>query len=724
MRRHLGSLAAGVTAGMDNLGAGVAFAALLFPGALAAGLGMGVGVMLLSAALLSIVIAWRSSHAGTVALVQETGIAVLVASMAGLLAGLEGRPVEDRIATVFAILGASTVVTGALFVLFGRLRLGTLVRFLPYPVVAGFLAGSGWLLIEGALIMVAGEHQLSAMAAALDRPLVLGALAPAVLVAVVMAVSLHRSSHPLTMSTVLLGSGAAFYLVLAAAGIAVEDARLWHWLPDVPAEAAVALPSPLWIAAHADWGTVLQAAPAMAAVAVLNIIGLLLSTSGLEAASGREIDANAELRASGLANLLVGGLGGPAGYTGLGMTLLAAKMGATGRGAGMAAGLILLVGLGFAGVLASAMPTFLAAGLMVFLGGELLYQWAMATRRQLPRAEWLIVLAILAAIAALGFLSGLVLGLAFSVVMFVYNYARLPVVRLVADGRQLRSGVDRSPDAVHALDRQGEQVHVLRLQGYLFFGTMEQVVARVRERIAQPDAPPLRFLILDLAAVSGMDSAATSGFLKIRGMVAHAGAPLVFCALPPGMAEALARSGLTVDADATAVSAADLDHALERCEEELLATENLLSGSDDVTHHLEAILGPHPRLVDLAAAMRRLRLSAGTTLIRSGDPADDVFLVSNGRVRVQVTLADGRVLRLRTMTAGAVVGEVGLCLTGTRTADVVVEGAATVFRLYRSDLERLEQEDGELAVLFHRLLTVTLAEKLVLANRLVQLAHG
>lgn len=725
MRRHLGSATAGLTAGVDNLGAGVAFAVLLFPGDLAGGLGMGVGVVLLSAALISIVTALRSAFPQTVALVQETSIAVLAAAIAATVAGMEGSATDQRIATVFAILGASTLATGCLFCLVGRLRLGTLVRFLPYPVVAGFLAGSGWLLLEGAAIMMTGEHTAAAMIEGLARAPVVAMAVPALLFAAVLAAGLQWSSHPMTMAAVLAGGGVAFYAVLAAVGVPLEAARQWAWLPDVPIEAGVSLPSPPWIIAQADWWAVVQAAPAMASAAMLSLIGLLLNTSGLEAASGREIDANTELRASGLANILAGGLGGPAGYTGLGMTLLAGKMGARGRGAGIAAGIILLCGLPFAGAIASAMPTFLAAGLMIFLGGELLYQWALATRRQLPTGEWLVVLAILAAIMAAGFLAGLALGLTFSVILFVYNYSRLPVVRLVADGRQMRSGVDRAPAAAHALDERGEQIHVLRLQGYLFFGTVEQVVGRVRDRLRRGDLPPLRFLVLDLAGVSGIDSAAMSGFQKIQAMTAREGVRLVVCAMPAAISEALGRSGRTFgEGNGAALAAADLDHALEGCEDALLKDAAPLPAGSDITRHLEAILGSHPRLPDLAAAMQTLLLDPGRTLIRAGEAADDVFVVGEGRVKIQVTLPDGRVLRLRTMTAGAVVGEVAFYLDGARTADVIVETAATVFRLTRGDLERLEREDSDLAVLFHRLLAVTLAEKLVLANRLVRLSQG
>ncbi|WP_029013138.1 SulP family inorganic anion transporter [Niveispirillum irakense] len=721
MRKLLAPAMMGIIAGIDNLGAGVAFAALMFPGAMAGGLGMGVGVILLGGALLSLLIALRSQQPNSIALVQETSIAILAAAIAGITLSMTDRSEETRLATAFAILGTSTIATGGLFWLFGRLRLGTLVRFLPYPVVAGFLAGSGWLLIDGGLMMVTGEQGLGAMVTRLAEPLILGKLLPSFLFAGLMMLALRRSTNPMTTSLVLIGAGGLFYLAISISGISTDQARAWQWLPDMPAGGGgIALPSPLWIVTAADWSAVMLAGPAILSAALLSMMGLLLNTSGLEVAIGREIDANAELRSSGVANLAAGCIGGASGFTGLGITLLAERMGAKGRGAGIATAIVLLLGMIWAPQLAASMPTFLAAGLMIFLGVELLHDWAVRSRRQLPLAEWLIVLAILATIMATGFLAGLAVGLGVSVITFVYNYARLPVIRRSASGREIRSSVDRSATALHRLDSQGHLIQVVELQGYLFFGTVEQVVGCVRARLHGAGQPPLRFLLLDFRSVSGVDSAGSSGFVKICNMAATEGVQVIFCHLPPSVQDLFCRAGVAFNTGADCCTSPDLDHALERCEEQILAEDAEFHETGDVLRHLEAILGPHPRLPDIVSGMERLILPAGERLIQAGDAADDIFLVGDGRVKVQVTLPNGRVLRLRTMTAGAIVGEITLYLGGSRTADVIVEQQATLFRLGRADLRRMEQQDSDLALLVHRLLATTLAERLALANRLLQ----
>ena len=88
--------------------------------------------------------------------------------------------------------------------------------------------------------------------------------------------------------------------------------------------------------------------------------------------------------------------------------------------------------------------------------------------------------------------------------------------------------------------------------------------------------------------------------------------------------------------------------------------------------------------------MTLLSLEPEDVLIRAGEDADDVYFVADGRVRVQLTMPNGRVLRLRTMTGGAIVGEIALYRHKKRTADVIVETPSEIFRLSATDLTRLE----------------------------------
>lgn len=708
----------GLIAGVDNIAAALAIASLLFAGPLSSGLGLGVGVVLVGGAVLALVVALRSTLPNSVALVQETSVAILAAAIVAATATLEG-PTDVKIATAVAILGVSSLVTGALFWITGRLGLGGLVRFLPYPVVAGFLAGSGWLLVDGSMVMLTGHGIGPTFFEIASRTGMLMLIGLTILFALVLQLSLARFKHPATVPVVMVAAGLAFFAALAASGLGIEDARSAGYLPKLTAHGGVELPT-FEMLTIVDWRAVLSAGPTILSIAALSMVGLLLNVSGLELAVGRDIEVNAELRSSGIANLLSGMIGGPSGYVGLTMTVLAQRTGVHGRGAGVATALAMILGLAAAGGLIFQVPVFLTAGFVLFLGIGLLMEWLVATRRELPVIEWLIVVVILLSIALIGFLQGLAVGLMVSIAVFVFNYSRLPVVRLNTSGIEHRSSVDRSSQASRLLSRHGDAIEIVQLQGYLFFGSADRMVNYVRRRLQAPNQTPLRFLVLDFRHVSGLDSAATSGFLKIRRMSEDYGVKVFLTHVSAEVERTLGLAGMRFSAEGPMTLEVDIDHALEHAEEAILKEQPEHGVQAGLLNHLTAIAGPHHRMDDLLSHMTRIPVKAGDTVIKAGEKADDVFFIAHGRVRVQVTLPNGRILRLRTMTDGAFVGEIALYMQQERTADVIVEAPSEIFRLSAADLARLEREDPEVALLAHRLLAINLSEKLSVANQAIK----
>jgi sulfate permease, SulP family len=220
-----------------------------------------------------------------------------------------------------------------------------------------------------------------------------------------------------------------------------------------------------------------------------------------------------------------------------------------------------------------------------------------------------------------------------------------------------------------------------------------------------------------------MDAAACAAFVKIRNMLVAGDVELLVCGMNKRVETALRRNGLDVVDDPTVAVERDLDHALERCEERLLASLPDEVDWSDVEDYLAQTIGPNARLQDLVATMERIDLQPGDRFIRAGEIGDDLFLLWKGRARVEARLPDGRPLRLRTVKPGVVLGEIAIYRGGPRTADVVADIPSTVYRLGRQQLRHLETVDPQLALLIHRLCATTLAERLTIANRVVQSLH-
>ena len=146
---------------------------------------------------------------------------------------------------------------------------------------------------------------------------------------------------------------------------------------------------------------------------------------------------------------------------------------------------------------------------------------------------------IVISIALVGFFEGILIGLTLSMLVFVVNFARLPVVRLRVNGAERNSTVDWSSACNKFLAENGEQIELIILQGYLFFGTADSVASMIRERIANDSQPSLRYLILDFRHITSADSTAISSLIKIHRIVAAAGATLLITRLPENMKRTL-----------------------------------------------------------------------------------------------------------------------------------------------------------------------------------------
>jgi SulP family sulfate permease len=293
-----------------------------------------------------------------------------------------------------------------------------------------------------------------------------------------------------------------------------------------------------------------------------------------------------------------------------------------------------------------------------------------------------------------------VIGLVLAVVLFAVSYGRIELVREVAFGETYRSNVDRPATERAELRGLSDQVQVLRVAGFVFFGSTNRLLERVRRRV---EAGPPRFLVIDLRRVTGVDSSGVVSFTKVLRLSEASGCEVVFTGASDPVRAQLARGGV-LQRDGLVAFEPDLDRGLQRCE------DALLSATTEERAHPAADAGPLPP--GLAAHVERVSLEAGEVLLHQDDPPGDVYVLESGRLGVETSTPEGTRLRLRTLRPGVVVGEITLYTGIPRTADVVAEVPSVVLRISRGSIERLEREEPELAAALHRWLATTLAERL------------
>jgi sulfate permease, SulP family len=672
----------------------------------------GIAVVLASSAVVAAVNAARSSFPGTVAGTQDNTTIVL-AILAGTVAASASPDLgqDELFATIVVAVGLATALTGAALVLLGRFRLGRLIRYLPYPVIGGFLAGTGWLLLVGGLEVLLGA-ELSI--ATLDQLWQSGAplrWVPAVAGALVLVALLRRVSSPLLLPAGLLVAVVAFYAALVVTGTSLTAARDDGWMlgPFPAASWPPVRPAEL---AGVDLGLVALQAPTIGSLVVIAVLALLLNASGVEVAVGQEVDLDRELVVSGTANLLAGLVGGTVGYTYTSLTVLAQRMGAARRLTGVVVALVCAGTLvvGFTAV--TLVPVPIVGGLLALLGFAFLADWIVDGRRTLPRSDHAVVVVIMLAIATIGLLPGIAVGLALAVVLFVVRSSRVAVVKHVLDGICFRSNVERHPSERRALRALGDRLLVLELQGFVFFGTATGVLRVVERHRGQRSGG---YVVLDLRRTSGIDSSAVFSFQRLARRLTTDGATLVLTGVRPDVQRHLEQSGLACGPEGVAVFA-DLDHGVEWCEEQLLAEAGAVV---DATEPVDAAVALGGHAQDLGPCLEHRSFAAGDRLIEQGRPTEGLFVVTSGRVSVVLAGGDGRSTRLRTLRPGAIVGEVGFLLDAPATTHVDAETDGTLAVLTRERLQMIARDDPDLASALHLSLAQLLSRRFAGANRTI-----
>jgi SulP family sulfate permease len=712
--RLTSNLIAGGTVGILIIIISVSFGAVIFSGELAEALPLGIGLLLFSSITVAAIVASFSSYPAIVAIPQDTTIPVLALVARHIIEEMpHDLPFEQRLYTVLATILLNSLIAGAIFLALGQFKLGGLIRFIPYPVVGGFLAGMGVLLIQGAFHSLGGIDAHHLKPYMLLKPYVFLQWFPGLIFALVMFFALKHLRHFLVVPGVISGAIALFYLGLAMTGTPIAEANAHGLLlGSIPAGGMFQLKT-LPALTHADWKVVLHQFPDLSALWLIDAIALLLSASGIELIAAHDLDLNHELKVAGVASLVSGVGGGVGGFPILGETTMAHHLGGNSRLVGWTiTGMCLAVLLGGGGAL-SFLPKMIVVGVPFLLGLELLDQWLYQSWFRVSRSDFAIIVLIVLAIATVGYIQGIAVGLVAATILFVINYSRLNVTKRVSSGAYHHSNVLHTSEEMEVLQREGDQTLILELQGLIFFGTANKLLHQIRDRIQDDSQKPVHCVVLDFRLVSGLDSSAVISFTKLKQIAKQKHLSLVFTTLSATAQQRLQQGGCLEDNDHICQVFPDLDRGLEWCERQLLATSDLAEQQvRSLPEHLKDEFSDPDQVDRLMTYLKIRELDAGEYLFQQGDPFDGLYFVESGQVSVVQDLGDGQTKRLRTYTTGTTIGEMGLYRKTQRMASVIADKPSTMYFLPAEAFSQIETADPLLASNIHRFIVNLLAERL------------
>ena len=630
------ALSAGFTSGLGLLVAQVAFGSFIFSGALAPYTSQGVGLVLFGNFAACLVIALLGGFRGVIAGLSPAlviGMAVIGSSM-----DAEGHALFVTTSVALMICAA---ITGLCCLAIGRFGLANLMRFIPYPVSGGFVAGIGGAVCLAALSLMGAELDWRALPV-LFEPGVMWKWLPGAVFGVALYLSMKRWRNPVILPAGVLLAVGVYHLALDNLGISGEEARTAGLLLMSTAEGD--LWPAIWPAdlSLVNWAALTPQIPNMLALMLVAFISIIMNIAGLEMATNHELDWDREFRVTGLASMLAGLGGGTVATIVVPASLRSKLFGATTRMTGVIAALVIGVALVLGDGMLEVVPAALVGGILVFAGLGMLDEGLVRSRRRLPRLEYGIVVMMFVVVTSLGLIEGVAVGLLSMLVFFTVRLSRVDPIesRYTAQDREslkARSVPDRS-----ILRREGERIEVFMLRGYLFFGSAYALADEFRNRLSGTPRPVC--MMLDFAAVSGLDFSAVNAMGRFLQAANAEGVRVVLSALSEGLRDRFERS-LPAPVYRELQWEADADRGLERCEDILIETWNTESeGTGDrrdalLEHSAEALENYLERQIDFESLMESLQkwmnpstYGAGGILAGPGALTDHLQLIISGRV--------------------------------------------------------------------------------------------
>jgi len=696
----------------------ISFAALIFTGDLAGGFPLGLSGLIMGTVVTCFIIAVTSTFAPVVGGPDSPAVAVMSVLAASIAAGLaaKGASSEQIIINVLIALSFSTLLTGILLYGVGALKLGQWLRFIPYPVIGGFLAASAILLITGGIEVVT-QQDLSLSPSSWE-PVYSALYAPQILIGALFAVAIPVLGRWVPAYLALPVAFFAFLLVLDGSlfGVVSDDGVRNAWFLPSLGEISLWWPANYVFGNQVDWGVIATSAAEIGSFCGVMAIALLLDVSSLEVARQKTAELDQEFRSNGVANLLASVLGGFGGSLSMNGSLLLDESGATTRWAGAIIGLVCAFIL-FSGIdIGSFVPKAILGGMLAYLGAVILIELWEAPA-QSSWMEWVLTGVMTLVIINFGYFMGVVVGVIGACLMFALSYSRIGVIRRHLTRQEFASNVERSPEQSRLLRDEGKRVHVFWLSGFIFFGSSNGLFERIKRAIEAQRDKPVGYVVLDFSAVPGLDTSAVLSLVKLRNYCEEHDVTLGFSGLSESMRVSFERAGF-FGATRPHQVFGSRNEAIEWCEDMLLMHHEVGAAS---THSfeswLQAELGGKVDFARIATYMQREELSNGEFLFHQGEPSDSIVLQASGCVAITILDEHGRPIRLRRMLGHTIVGEMGFYRGVPRAASVIAEEPTVIYRLTREDFDKMQIEDPPAAAALHKLIIRLLSDRLDFANR-------
>lgn len=597
-----------------------------------------------------------------------------------------------------AVLVSLTALLAALLqLLYGLVRAGRLIKFIPYQVVSGYLSGVAVLIATAQLPKLLGLPKGTTLWRGIASPLLWNWTAVIVGLATIAAMIIAPYLIKRIPAAIIgLFAGVAAYFALAA----FDPDLLKHSgnpLIVGPIETTGSLFENIGLQLA---GLAAVGAGDIATILVASLtLSLLLSIDTLktgvvvDALLQRRHNANRELVGQGVANATAALIGGMPGAGTMGPTLVNINSGGRSPWSGVVEGALVVTAFMVAGSLIAWVPIGALAGLLLVVA------WKMFDARVFrlalqpsTRMDLAIIVAVLL-VAQIDLVAASATGILLAILVFIRDQIRGSVIISKLDLRAAHSKRRRLTTEHALLERDGSQALVVQLHGNLFFGTTDELFSALEK-----DLETLRYLLLDLRRVQSMDFSAVHLLEQMHERLQSRDGALIFSGMPSSLPtrydieKYLAELGI-VRAQGGIRVFDTRDSAIQWMEDKLLEAAYYKTHGQAETlalGQIELFAGlAETDLAELQRIVTEVSVNPGGRIVTTGEQSDEMFLIRRGRVNALLPLEGDKRHHLATFEAGDFFGELAFLDHQVRSADVEAETPTELYMLSRRRFDEL-----------------------------------
>ncbi len=718
----LQDLVYGLFEGLDNSLWGYGFATILFAGALTPFLPLGVLILLVGTGLIGLWVSLTSRAPVHIAGIDEQAV-VILASAATLLAAHLGPGITGPagLSTLLALFALTSLLIVVAFVFVGQLRLARLLELLPFPVICGFMAGVAWLLLNAA-VYVTVDHSISmSLPAQLTNEGSLFKLLVALGLGAFMIVFMDFVNRAWTFPAVTVLIFGGFYALVKALDIPESALHEGGWLFQLPAETSALALLRLADPAAIDWAFLYSVLPQVLTVVFLALLNVSMSLTAMNTSGSGDLDSSREIRNQGVGNLLCVATACPPGYTDVASTMLYREFGATRRLMPATAAIVCLLVAWSGSWLVAFLPKVLVGAVIFMFAYRMLVEWLFERVRGFQPVDFLIVCIILAMVIFVDFMVGILTGIVLTVILFVLRYSMISAIHGRYSLREYRSSVERPPSINTMLDRHGLGSLVYTLRGFLFFGTANAVLERIRADLASTGDEHLSVL-LDFKRVTGMDISALNTFLQVKRHCEAQGVRLLYSDVPMDIQMQLRSLGAVSEEEGSPLFFEELDFAVEHMEEHILEMYAPEASGRSVREQLEQIFDREDRIELIMHALERVDCPAGDALFLQGDLDNGFYILESGSLSAYIDAHGNAKHRVKKFGPGSLIGELSMFMPSRqRTASVFADVDSVLYFLSTEVVHSPDLADSRLSGAVHELIARALGTRINYMNQRLML---